>query len=71
MFDWVAVIRAEMPKAMAMRNQNVAPTRARSPISWQTLSEASPETSNCPAIDCQLAPIPAIYMVVAAFFFPG
>jgi hypothetical protein len=33
-FARIAATRAEMPKAMAIKNQKVAPIRVRDPISW-------------------------------------
>jgi hypothetical protein len=66
MFDRIAVTRAEMPKAMLIKNQKTAPRRSRNPTSWQAFINANPETSNCPAIDFQLAPITK-YMVISGF----
>jgi hypothetical protein len=33
-FARTAVIKAEMPKAMAIKNPRAAPIQARSPVSW-------------------------------------
>ena len=70
MFDWIAVIRAEMPKAVAMRNEKTAPKRIRSPRSWQALSNASPETSSCPPTDSHPVIPKARRKVLAAMVIP-
>ena len=67
-FDRIAVMSAEMPKAKAIRNQKTVPRRILRPRSWQTLRAASPETSNCPAISCQLAPVAAMYVIIGDKF---
>jgi len=70
MFDRIAAISAEMPNVIALRDQKIAPRRSRNPRSWQTLSNASPETSNCPAMDCQLEVNRAIYILFESFLLP-
>ncbi len=63
-FARIAVTRAEMPQAIAIKNQKPALILGRNFRSWWPLSSSTPEASNCPATDCQLAPISAIYMAI-------
>lgn len=60
MFPWIAVIRAEMPNAVAIRIPEAAPTRVPNPRSCLTLTRITADASNCPATHHQPAPIPAI-----------
>ena len=63
-FRLIAVTRAEMPNAKAIKIPKAAPIRVRNPRSCLTLTSITAEVTNCPAIDHQLAPMPAIYVVI-------
>jgi hypothetical protein len=60
-----AVARAEMPKAIAIKNPKAEPIWARKRISWLPLSMATPEASNCPATDFHVAPMAAMNVINA------
>ena len=67
----IAVTRAEMPQAIAKKNQNAELKRGRSLRSWWPLNTSTPEANSSPAIDFQLALISAINSFIGGYSLTG